>query len=83
MKNLLFHWKAVKTGTHKAEVGARAETFWKSELEPEPKQIGWAPQHWLKLYTIMTGTDIRFIEKKKSINQYGTGPNKPYNSNQS
>jgi hypothetical protein len=27
MKNLLFHLKAVKTGTLKAEVGAGAETF--------------------------------------------------------
>jgi hypothetical protein len=35
MKNLLFHLKAVKTGTHKAQVGASAgagvETFWKSK----------------------------------------------------
>jgi hypothetical protein len=46
MKNLL-HLKAVKTGTHKVQVGAgagsRAETFQKSE--PEPKQIVSAPQH--------------------------------------
>ncbi len=33
MKNLLFNLKAVQTGSYKAEVGARAETFWK----PEPK----------------------------------------------
>jgi hypothetical protein len=40
MKNLLFHLKVVKTGTHKALVGAGAdagaETFWKSEPELEP-----------------------------------------------
>ncbi len=57
MKNLLFHLKAVKTDTHKAEVGAgsgagaraRAETFWKSEPELEPKQIIPAPQHCLQV----------------------------------
>jgi hypothetical protein len=48
MKNLLFYLKAVKTGTHKAPVGAGAETFWKSEPEPElePKQKVSSPQHW-------------------------------------
>jgi hypothetical protein len=32
MKNLLFNFQAVQTGTHKAEVGASsgAKTFWKS-----------------------------------------------------
>jgi hypothetical protein len=44
MKNLLFHLKAVKTGTLKALVGAGAETFWKSE--PERKKIVSAPQPW-------------------------------------
>jgi hypothetical protein len=54
MKNLLFHFNAVKTGTHKAQVGAGsgagagagAETFCKSEPEPElePNQIVLAPQ---------------------------------------
>jgi hypothetical protein len=47
MKNLLFHLKAVETGTLKAQVGAvsvaGAETFWKSE--PEPKQLVTALQH--------------------------------------
>ncbi len=43
MKNLLFHLKAVKTGTHKAQVGAEAETFWESEPELEPNQIVSAP----------------------------------------
>jgi hypothetical protein len=45
MKNLLYHLKAVQTGTQKASVGAGAgsssgagvETFWKSEPELEPK----------------------------------------------
>ncbi len=56
MKNLLFHLKAVKTGTLKAQVGAGAgsgagagagaETFWKSE--PERKKIVSAPQPWTK-----------------------------------
>jgi hypothetical protein len=47
MKNQLFNLRFVKKGTHKAEVGARAETFWKSELEPELelKQIVSTPQH--------------------------------------
>jgi hypothetical protein len=40
----------VITGTFKAvagaEAGAGAETFWKSEPEPERKQIVLAPQHW-------------------------------------
>ncbi len=55
MKNLLFDLKAVHTGTHKAKVGAGAElwsrngTFWKSELELEPKLIISAPQHCLKM----------------------------------
>jgi hypothetical protein len=44
MKYLLFHLKAVKTGTLKAQVGAGAETFWKSESEPERKKIVSAPQ---------------------------------------
>ncbi len=45
--NLLFYLKAVKTGTstHKASVGAGAQTFWKSKPEREPKQIVSAPQH--------------------------------------
>ncbi len=46
MKNLLYHLKAVKTGTQKASVRAGAETFWKPEPELEPKQIVSAPQHW-------------------------------------
>jgi hypothetical protein len=39
MKNQLFTWKAVQTGTgtYKAQVGARGKTFWKSE--PVPNQI--------------------------------------------
>jgi hypothetical protein len=45
MKNLLFNLKAVQIGTHKAEVGAGAETFWRSEPELEPKQMVSAPQH--------------------------------------
>ncbi len=45
MKNLLFSLKAVQTGTHKAEVGAGAETFWESDPELEPKEIVLAPQH--------------------------------------
>jgi hypothetical protein len=47
MKNLLFHFKNVKTGTHKAKVGAGsgAETFLMSEPELEPKKIVSAPQH--------------------------------------
>ncbi len=60
MKNLLFHLKAVKTGTLKAQVGAGAgsgagagagagaETFWKSEPEPEREKIVSAPQPCLK-----------------------------------
>ncbi len=50
-KNLLFHLKAVKTGTHKAKIGARAgaETFCKSEPELELKQIVLAPQHCLQV----------------------------------
>jgi hypothetical protein len=45
MKSLLFHLKAVKTGTHKAQVGAGAETFGQLEPEPEldPNQIVSAP----------------------------------------
>jgi hypothetical protein len=52
MKNLLYHLKAVKTGTQKASAGAGAETFRKSELEPElePKQIVSAPQYWYGVY---------------------------------
>jgi hypothetical protein len=51
IKNLLFHLKAVKTGTQKAQVGAGAETFRKSEPEPElePNQIVSAPQHFLHI----------------------------------
>ncbi len=47
MKNLHFHLNAVKTGTHKAKVGAGGGTFFKSEteLEQEPEQIVSAPQH--------------------------------------
>jgi hypothetical protein len=41
MKILLFHLKAVKTGTHRAK--SEPETFWKSG--PEPKQIVSASQH--------------------------------------
>ncbi len=48
MKNLLFHLKAVKTGTLNTEVGAGSgagvETFSKSEREPERKIIVSAPQ---------------------------------------
>jgi hypothetical protein len=47
MTNLLFHLKAVKKGTHKAQVGAGAETFLKSEPELEPNQIVSAPQPWI------------------------------------
>ncbi len=50
MKSVLFNIKSVITGTFKAvagaEAGAGAETFWKSEPEPERKQIVSAPQHW-------------------------------------
>jgi hypothetical protein len=49
MKNLLFHLKAVKTGTLKAQVGAGAEIFCKSEREPEWKKIVSAPQPCLSL----------------------------------
>jgi hypothetical protein len=40
MKNLLFHLKAVKTGTHKAKVGAGAGA--------ETNSFG--PQHWIRLF---------------------------------
>jgi hypothetical protein len=51
----------VKTGTHKAFVGAGAgtgasagaETFWKSEPELEPKQKVSAPQHCFLIHTYM------------------------------
>jgi hypothetical protein len=33
MKNLLFHLKAVKTGTHKAQVGAGSEAGTGAEAE--------------------------------------------------
>ncbi len=49
MKNLLFKLKAVQTRSYKAEVGAGAKTFRKSEPELELKQIVSAPQHWIKL----------------------------------
>ncbi len=41
MENLPFNLQAVQTGTgtHKAEVGAGAETFWKSE--PELERFAW------------------------------------------
>ncbi len=45
MKNLLFNFKAVQTGSYKAEVGDGDETYWNSEPELEPKQIVSAPQH--------------------------------------
>jgi hypothetical protein len=49
MKNQLSNLKAVQTGAHKAKVragsGARAETFYKSEPELEPKQKVLALQH--------------------------------------
>jgi hypothetical protein len=44
MKNLLLNLKPVQAGSYKAEVGAGAKTFWKSEPELEPKQIVLSPQ---------------------------------------
>jgi hypothetical protein len=47
-----FSFKAVPSGTSKADIGAGAdsfaETFWKSEQELEPKPIVSALQHWLE-----------------------------------
>ncbi len=37
--------KSVIKGSYKSDVGAGAETFWKSEPEREQKVS--APQHWL------------------------------------
>ncbi len=48
MKNVLFNIKSVITGSSKAVAGAGAETFWKSEPEPERKKIVSAPQHWVQ-----------------------------------
>jgi hypothetical protein len=49
MKNPFFIMKSVIKGSYKANVGAgagsRAETFSKSEQEPERKQTVSAPQH--------------------------------------
>ncbi len=59
MKNLLYHLKAVKTGTLKAQVGAGAGsgagTFWKSEPEPERKKIVSAPQPCALLHILAEG----------------------------
>jgi hypothetical protein len=44
MKNPLFKMKSVIKGRYKANVGAGAETFLKSEPEPERKQKVSAPQ---------------------------------------
>ncbi len=48
MKNPLFNMKSVIKGSYKANVGAGAgaETFCKSEPEPERKQKVSAPQRW-------------------------------------
>jgi hypothetical protein len=51
MKNLLFHLKAVKTATHKVEVGA--------EPALEPKQIVSAPQHWYRVQCMSTGYRVQ------------------------
>ncbi len=46
--------------SYKANVGAGAETFWKSEPEPERKQKVSAPQHWFKE---VEGEGIWFLER--------------------
>jgi hypothetical protein len=55
MKNPLFNMKSVIKGNYKANVGAGAETFWKSE--PERQQKVSAPQHWQTLPVLLRQND--------------------------
>jgi hypothetical protein len=64
--------KAALTGSYKDKAGAK--TFWKSELEQEPKQIVSAPQHWVRtgLGTLIRSDPGQSLIDKRAISESAT-----------